>query len=172
MVRNALAGRAAATAPVTGAAYVPAASVVAASALALLPIVSSSGWWPNAGLIMLLAWRMARADAWPAWWAAPLGFVNDLLTGAPIGLSVATWTAIMLAMDLIDRRTQWRDYWIEWAVAAAMLAAAGWAEWQVAALSGAPVPAMQFVPAVLIEILVFPLAAMAAARIDRWRLGR
>jgi rod shape-determining protein MreD len=172
MVRSALAERPSNRAPVTGAIYVPAATVVAASALSLLPIVSTSGWWPNFGLLMLLSWRMARADAWPAWWAAPLGFVNDLLTGAPIGLSVATWTAIMLAMDLIDRRTQWRDYWIEWAVAAAMLAAAGWAEWEIAALAGAAVPAVQVVPAVLVEILVFPLAAMLAARIDRWRLGR
>lgn len=172
MVRSALAERPSSNVPVTGAAYVPAATVLAASALSLLPIVSTSGWWPNFGLLMLLAWRMARADSWPAWWAAPLGFVNDLLTGAPIGLSVATWTAMMLAMDLIDRRTQWRDYWIEWAVAGALLAGAGWAELETAALSGAPVPALQFVPAVVIEILAFPIAAMVAARIDRWRLGR
>ena len=39
------------------------------------------GWWPDFGLLMLIAWRLLRADAWPAWWAAPLGFVNDLVTG-------------------------------------------------------------------------------------------
>ena len=26
----------------------------------------------------------------------------------------------MLALDLIDRRTMWRDYWIEWVLAAVL----------------------------------------------------
>src|SRR5687767_11514392 len=128
MVRAALAGKAHGRGPVAGATYVPAASVIAASLLAALPIVSMSGWWPSFGLLMLLGWRMLRADAWPAWWAAPLGLVNDLLSGAPLGMSVALWTALMLVMDFVDRRTQWRDYWIEWAVAALLIAAAAWVE--------------------------------------------
>lgn len=172
MVRAALAGRKVGREPVPLATLVPAASVVAASALAVLPIVSASGWWPNLGLLMLLGWRMLRADAWPAWWAAPLGLVNDLLTGAPVGMSMALWTALMLAMDIIDRRTQWRDYWIEWLVAALLLAFAAWVEARVAALNGAPPLLTSTVPAAAIEILLFPLAAYAAMRIDRWRLGR
>ena len=38
----------------------------------------TSGWYPDFGFLVLIAWRLLRADAWPAWWAAPLGFVNDL----------------------------------------------------------------------------------------------
>ena len=60
--------------------------------LSALPIVSTSGWYPDFGFLVLIAWRLLRADAWPAWWAAPLGFVNDLIVGDPIGLSVALWT--------------------------------------------------------------------------------
>lgn len=172
MGRSALAGKAAGRGPVAGAAYVPAASVAAASALSALPIVSLSGWWPSFGLLMLLGWRMLRADAWPAWWAAPLGLVNDLLSGAPLGMSVALWTALMLAMDVIDRRTQWRDYWIEWAVAGLLVAIAAWAEATVAGLAGAPPRQSMTIPAAFIEILVFPLAAYVAVRLDRWRLGR
>ena len=172
MVRAALAGKAHGRGPVAGATYVPAASVIAASLLAALPIVSMSGWWPSFGLLMLLGWRMLRADAWPAWWAAPLGLVNDLLSGAPLGMSVALWTALMLIMDFVDRRTQWRDYWIEWAVAALLIAAAAWVEARVATLSGAPPRPSMTVPAALIEMLTFPLAAYVAVRLDRWRLGR
>ncbi|WP_118857244.1 rod shape-determining protein MreD [Sphingomonas mesophila] len=172
MVRAGLAGKAIGRGPVLGATAIPAASVVAASLLSALPIVSASGWWPNFGLLMLLGWRMLRADAWPAWWAAPLGLVNDLVSGAPIGLSVALWTALMLVMDVVDRRTQWRDYWIEWAVAALLIAAAAWAEAHVAGLAGAPARASLVVPAAIIEILAFPLAAFIAMRLDRWRLGR
>lgn len=172
MVRAALAGKAVGRGPVTGATYVPAASVVLASLLAALPVVSLSGWWPNFGLLMLLGWRMLRADAWPAWWAAPLGLVNDLLSGAPLGMSVALWTALMLAMDVIDRRTQWRDYWIEWAVATLLIAVAAWVEAEVASMAGAPPRRSMTIPAAFIEILAFPLAAYVAVRLDRWRLGR
>jgi rod shape-determining protein MreD len=158
--------------PRKGVTVIPAASVFAASLLAILPVVSDHGNWPDFGFLMLIAWRLLRADAWPAWWAAPLGFANDLLTGAPIGLSVSLWIAVMLAMDLVDRRTQWRDYWIEWTLAAAFILAAEAAEWKVAALSRAPVPFAQMLPSVIISILAFPLFAFIASRLDRWRLGQ
>jgi len=159
--------------PRTGAEFLPAATVIAGSLIALMPIVSASGWWPDWGLLMLVAWRLLRADAWPAWWAAPLGFVNDLILGNPIGLSVALWAAMMIAMDILDRRTQWRDYWIEWGIAALFIAIAELAQWRVAALLGAPVPlSVTAGPAIVVGILCFPGAAFLAARIDRWRLGR
>ena len=158
--------------PRKGVTVIPAASVVAASALAILPVIADHGAWPDFGFLMLIAWRLLRADAWPAWWAAPLGFANDLLTGMPIGLSVALWPAVMLVMDLIDRRTQWRDYWIEWALAAALILAAETAEWKVAIWSGAPVPFAYMLPSIVNSILAFPLFALIASRLDRWRLGQ
>ncbi len=172
MVRSGLAGRPLNRGPAPAAAHIPAITVVAASALSALPIVSSSGWWPNFGLLMLIAWRLLRADAWPAWWAAPLGFVNDLLTGSPIGMSVALWTAIMLVMDLVDRRTQWRDYWIEWALAAILLLVAETFEWWLAALAGAPFAYRSILPPTLVAILAFPIVAWLISRVDKWRLGR
>ena len=172
MVRAGLAGKRLGRGPVSGAAYVPAASVMAASLLSALPIVSLNGWWPSFGLLMLIGWRLLRADAWPAWWAAPLGLFNDLLSGTQIGMSVALWTAIMLIMDLVDRRTQWRDYWIEWGLATMLIAIASFTEAQVAGLAGAPVRPLMAVPAAFIEVLCFPPAAYLAIRIDRWRLGR
>ena len=84
--------------PVAGASLVPAISVLVACLLVGLPIVSTSGWFPDFGFLALIAWRLLRADAWPAWWAAPLGFFNDLVTGHPIGFSIAVWTAAMLLL--------------------------------------------------------------------------
>ena len=159
--------------PRVGADYVPAVTVVLGSMVSLLPIVSATGWWPDWGLLMLVAWRLLRADAWPAWWAAPLGFVNDLIVGNPIGLSVALWTAMMIAMDILDRRTMWRDYWIEWGIAALFIALAELAQWRVAALLGAPVPlGVTAGPSTAVGILCFPVPAFLVSRIDRWRLGR
>jgi rod shape-determining protein MreD len=175
MVRSALAqrGTAIGRGPRAGADYIPALSVVVGSLFSLLPIVSATGWWPNVGLLMLLAWRLLRADAWPAWWAAPLGFANDLITGSPIGLSISLWSAIMIAMDILDRRTMWRDYWIEWAIAALFIGLAELAQWRVAAILGASVPInMSTGPSIIVSVLCFPVAAFIAARLDRWRLGR
>ena len=123
--------------PAAYAGFVPAVTVVAASLLAALPIVSTSGWYPDFGYMVLISWRLLRADPWPAWWAAPLGLVNDLFTGYPIGFSIALWSATMLVLDLIDRRTMWRDYWIEWVLAAVLLAIDEWLQWWLAAVAGA-----------------------------------
>ena len=172
MVRAALDGRRIGQGPVPFATYIPAASVIAASLLTALPIVSTSGWYPDFAYLFLLSWRLLRSDPWPPWWAAPLGFVNDLFTGNPVGFSVALWSVTMLALDLIDRRTMWRDYWIEWMLAAAFLAVNEWLQWRVAALVGARVPVIAMVPPLLVSICMFPLAAWIVSRIDRWRLGR
>lgn len=173
MVRAALASkRRIGAGPVAGARFVPAASVMAASLLALLPVVADAGWYPEFGFLVLIAWRLLRADAFPAWWAAPLGLFNDLVTGSPIGFSTTIWTAALLALDLADRRTMWRDYWLEWALAALLLLASEAAEWRLAQMMGASLPFAAVIPPLLISIFAFPIAAWVVSRLDRWRLGR
>jgi rod shape-determining protein MreD len=173
MVRAALAQpRRIGKGPARFAAFVPAATVVVASLLAALPIVTTSGWYPDFGFLVFISWRLLRSDPWPPWWAAALGFINDLFTGYPIGFSIALWSATMLALDLIDRRTMWRDYWIEWVLAAVLLTIDEWLQWRLAALVGARVPFTMMLPPLAIAICVFPMSAWLVARIDRWRLGR
>lgn len=158
--------------PRRNALIVPAVSVVAGSALSLLPIVAETGWAPDFGFLVLIGWRLLRADAWPAWWAAPLGFANDLITGSPVGQSIALWSAVMLMLDLADRRTLWRDYWIEWLLAAVLVTLSEWFEWRVAAWSGARVPVAAMIPPVLVSIVAFPMVGGVVGALDRWRLGR
>jgi rod shape-determining protein MreD len=158
--------------PVRAAAYIPAASVAVASLLASLPIISENGWYPDFGFLTLIGWRLLRGDAFPAWWAAPLGFWNDMVTGAPVGLSVSLWTAVMLGLDIADRRTLFRDYWLEWALAVLLLFINEWLQLQAAAWMGAPLPFSTLVPPLLISAASFPLFAWAIGRLDQWRLGR
>ena len=158
--------------PVRFATLIPAATVVFASLLSALPIVSMGGWFPDFGYLALLSWQLLRSDPWPPWWAAPLGFVNDLFTGNPIGFSIALWSATMFALDLIDRRTMWRDYWIEWGLAAVLLGISEYFQWRIAAAVGARVPMKEIVPPLIISVCVFPLAAWLVSRVDTWRLGR
>lgn len=172
MARAALAGKRIGKGPRPLAAQMPAASVVAASFLSTMPIVATSGWIPDFGFLTLIAWRLLRADAFPAWWAAPLGLANDLLAGTPIGFSVTMWTASMLVLDLADRRTMWRDYWIEWVLAAFLLAAFEVAQWRIAQIMGASMPIASVLPPLVISVLAFPIAAWFVGRVDRWRARR
>jgi hypothetical protein len=78
----------------------------------------------------------------------------------------------MILLDLLDRRTMWRDYWLEWLLAAVLLITL--AEWLALAGrcgDGRALPARHHLPPLAIAILSFPLAAWAASRLDRWRLG-
>ena len=154
------------------AAFVPALSVVLASLLAAMPIVTATGWFPDFGFLVLISWRLLRSDPWPAWWAAPMGLFNDLVGGWPIGQSVALWSVTMLLLDLIDRRTIWRDYWIEWVLACVLILLNCWVQWRLAVVVGAPRSFEAVLPPLLISIFIFPVAAWAVSRIDRWRLGR
>ena len=78
----------------------------------------------------------------------------------------------MLALDLVDRRTMWRDYWIEWMFAAVLITIDEALQWRVAKLVDAAPAFTKMVPGLIISICLFPLVAWIVSRIDAWRLGR
>lgn len=158
--------------PPTYAQAVPPVSIALMSLLAALPIVTQHGWYPDFAFLMLISWRLLRADPFPAWWAAPLGLINDLFTGLPLGFSMALWCLSMFLLELADRRTMFRDYWIEWVLAALLIVLHQLFLYKVADWSGARVQLAQLAPGTVVSILVFPFFAFLAGRLDRWRLGR
>jgi rod shape-determining protein MreD len=137
------------------ASYIPAASVVVGWLLAALPIVTASGWYPDFGFLALIGWRLLRADpglpvggpAWPCQRShhrVAIGFrcIVDRNDDLP---------------RLIDRRTMWRDYWIEWPRGDA--AAPQRERRALAAGVMGTFPFSKVVPALLISIFAFPIAA-------------
>jgi len=78
----------------------------------------------------------------------------------------------MLVLDLIDRRTMWRGYWVEGGLAAVLIAIDEWLQWRVARVVDAAPPFTQMLPPLVISICLFPLFAWFVSRIDAWRLGR
>ena len=78
----------------------------------------------------------------------------------------------MLALDLIDRRTMWRDYWVEWILAAVLIAIDEWLQWRVARVLGGAPPLVRMLPSIAISIFLFPVIAWIVSRTDAWRLGR
>jgi len=151
---------------------VPALSTIAGSATMLLPIIAVSPLLPPFGLLMLLGWRLLRPELWAAWVALPLGLADDLIGGQPIGTSMALWTVTLLAIDLVDNRLVWRDYWTDWLVAAVAILFCLGGSWIFARFTGGGGTVLSLAYQTGIAIFCFPAVARLCVVLDRWRLAR
>jgi rod shape-determining protein MreD len=151
---------------------VPVLSTLAACLLDVLPIVATAPLVPDFAFLLLIAWRLLRPEMWQAHAALPLGLFNDLVSGLPIGQSMALWTAAFLVLDLIDSRVGWRDYWMDWMFAAVLIILYTLGGWYVARLMGSGAPFAIMLPQIFLAILAYPLVARLAVSLDRWRLSR
>lgn len=156
--------------PMKGAALWPPVMVILSSFLALWPVISFRGWWPDIALLVLIAWRLQRPMVFKPWFAPVAGLFNDLVAGHMIGLSVFTFSLAMIVAELIERRREWHDYATLWLVAAILISVAELVQWQVARLAGADVPISAVGVPVLIAVLLFPLIATIVRWIDDIRL--
>ncbi|MDB5685650.1 MAG: hypothetical protein JWR77_239 [Rhizorhabdus sp.] len=151
---------------------VPILSTIAGSATVLLPMVSTAPVMPQFGLLMLLSWRLLRPEMWPAWMALPLGLADDLLNGHFIGTSMAVWTIAFLAFDWIDHHVMWRDYRMEWMIAATTILIVDAATWALSQTPGSSSEIVTALPLAIVGILIFPIMVRLTAVLDRWRLQR
>jgi rod shape-determining protein MreD len=138
----------------------------------LLPIVASAPLLPDFGFLVLLTWRLLRPEIWTARTALGLGLLSDLVTGHPLGQGMLLWTSTFLILDLVDSRLGFRDYWMDWLIAAAMLFFQIVGSWYIALLMGSDVRFAVMVPQIGLSILAYPVAARLVLGLDRWRLMR
>ena len=87
-----------------------------------LPIITDHPILPPLGLLVLLAWRLIRPGFWPVWIGFPLGLVDDIFSGQPIGSAVFLWSTIFVVLDTLDRKAIQRDYWQDWFIASIAIA--------------------------------------------------
>ena len=152
--------------------FVPTLSILATSMLALLPIVVVTPVVPDFAFLVLLAWRLLRPEIWPAQAALPLGLFNDLVAGHPLGQSMALWTILFLACDYLDTRLGFRDYLMDWLLAAVASTLYILAGWYIAELMGSHIALAVLWPQIALSILVYPIVARLVLALDRWRLAR
>lgn len=95
---------------------------MAGSLVTLVPVVAVVPWLPPFGLLMLIGWRLLRPDVLRIWAAAPLGLFDDLMSGQPIGSGMLLWGVSFIALDMLDMRLVWRDFWQDWLLASATIA--------------------------------------------------
>ncbi len=148
------------------AAWLAPVSVVVGSMMTLLPFVATTPILPPFGLLMLLGWRLHRADSLKVWAAVPLGLIDDMMSGQPLGSAILLWTLCFIAIDVLDTRLVWRDFWQDWAIAAGAIGFC---------LIGGRLAATPFAAhvdtALLLQVVVaaalFPFFSRFCARLDR-----
>ena len=149
----------------------PIVTTLAGSCLVLAPYVATIPMLPPFGFLMLIAWRLLRPELWPIWIGLPLGLFDDLMSGQPIGSAVMLWTLALLAIDVIDQRLVWRDYWQDWLIAAGLTIAMLLGGLVTANMAGGEGHVVLIVPQMIVSILIYPAVARVCALLDRWRLS-
>lgn len=135
-----------------------------------LPIIAAAPILPPFGLMFLLAWRLVRPGLLPLWAGLPFGFFDDLYSGQPFGSGILLFSLVLLAVELIEIRFPWRNFWLDWATATVVLA--GYLA-ITAVLSGASLVQLTvIVPQLVLSTVLFPVVARLVAQLDRLRLMR
>jgi rod shape-determining protein MreD len=143
-------------------------TVAAGSLITIVPVVATVPFLPPFGLLMLLAWRLLARFALRPWAAAPLGLFDDLVSGQPLGSAVLLWSLCFLAIDLVEQRLAFRDFWQDWLIAAGAIACTLLAGRLIAVPLGAQVD-VAVAAQIAGAVLLFPLATRVVAWIDRKR---
>jgi rod shape-determining protein MreD len=151
---------------------VPVVTTMIASLSVLLPTVAVEPLMPPFGLMVFLGWRLLRNNIWPLWMGLPLGLWDDLFSGQPIGTAMCGWTAIMLVLDSLDRRTPFRDHRHDWMLSGSLIAGYLLFALFIARITGGATSPIALVPQMLLSALLYPLAARLCAALDRWRSPR
>ncbi len=157
--------------PVRTRVYVlPAATVILASLLTAWPAILSAPLLPPLGLMMLLGWRLLRSDVWPVWAGLPLGLIDDLYSGQPLGTAMFSWTTILITLSLLDMRVVWRSWWLEWLIGGAALIFALIIGGLLARAGTLDTLVVLIGPQLVLSIALLPLFIQLTALLDRWRL--
>ena len=149
---------------------VPWLSVAFASLVSVVLIIASTPLVPPLGFLMFIAWRQLRPGLMPVWAGLPLGLIDDIFSGQPVGSAVLLWSLAAIALDVVEARLPWRNFLTEWLLAAGMAATYIVLALVLANIAGAATPVWVIMPQVAISILLYPLVGRLVALLDRARL--
>lgn len=141
-------------------------TVMLGSLVVLFPVVSTIPWMPPFGLMLLVGWRLLRPDVFKIWAAVPLGLFDDLLSGQPMGSAMLLWTSCFLAIEVLDSRLVWRDFWQDWLLATGAIGFCLIAGRFLASPIGAHVDTVLLLQ-IALSAMLFPLIARMCAALDQ-----
>ena len=147
---------------------IPIVSIMAGSLVTVIPLIATFPVLPPFGLMVLLAWRLARPETMRIWAPVPFGLFDDLVSGQPLGSAMLLWTIGFIVIDMLDLRLMSRDFWQDWMLAAGAI---------LLALSGGRLIAAPFRAHVdtlilfqgIAAVLLYPFVARLVAWLDTKR---
>jgi len=142
---------------------------MAGSLMTIVPLIATIPILPPFGFVMLLAWRLLARYALRPWAAAPLGLFDDLLSGQPLGSAVLLWSLAFVAIDMIEQRLVYRDFWQDWLIASGGIACCVIGGRFLGVRVGTHVDTV-LLAQIVITMMLFPLAARIVATIERRRV--
>lgn len=150
----------------------PVVTILLGSLSPLLPVIASAPLLPPLGFIMFIAWRLARPGLLPLWAGVPFGLFDDLFSGQPLGSAILLWSLTMLAVELIEARFPWRNFFQDWLLAILLIAFYLLSCSAITTLDASASRFMLLVPQFAFSVVAYPIASRFVSIIDRLRLVR
>ena len=102
---------------------VPWISVIIGSIAPAWFVIASAPVLPPFAFLIFVSWRQLRPGVLPMWAGLPLGLVDDLYSGQPMGSAILLWSIACIVLDIIETRLPWRNFATEWLVASGLITA-------------------------------------------------
>ena len=150
---------------------VPPVTVVLGSMITALPIITDYPILPPMGLLVVLAWRLIRPGYWPVWAGFPLGLIDDIFSGQPLGSAVFLWSVVFILLEAIDRKAVNRDYWQDWLIASIATVFVLIGGMLIVDFQSNMLRLDLLLPQILLSILLYPFVARLIGAIDNWRVA-
>ncbi|MFT4027321.1 MAG: rod shape-determining protein MreD [Novosphingobium sp.] len=132
------------------------------------PVIASAPMLPPLGFLILLVWRQLRPGLLPVWAGLPLGLFDDLYSGQPLGSAILLWSIALIVLEVIELRFPWRNFLIDWLVAAGLIGA--YLPTAMGLAQGLAPSPLVLAPQLLTSIFAYPLVGRLVALFDRLRL--
>ncbi len=149
----------------------PPVTVVLGSMVTALPIITDFPILPPMGLLVLLAWRLIRPGYWAVWAGFPLGVIDDIFSGQPLGSAAFLWSVIFILLEAVDRRAVRRDYWQDWLIASTATIIVLTGGMLIVDLHSNILRLDLLVPQILLSVFLYPFVARLIGSIDNWRVS-
>ncbi len=151
---------------------IPWLTIMLGSLTPMLPVIASAPVLPPFGLMFLVAWRVLRPGLIPLWAGFPLGLFDDFYSGQPLGSGILLFSCSLIALDLVEMRFPWRNFWQDWLIAVLVLTI----YLVIAAVVSGAEPTLVhlrvIIPQLLLSVVTFPIVARMVSVLDRVRLMR
>ncbi|WP_373490748.1 rod shape-determining protein MreD [Parasphingorhabdus sp.] len=150
---------------------IPPLTVVIGSMITALPIMTDYPILPPMGLLVVLAWRLIRPGYWPVWAGFPLGLIDDIFSGQPLGSAAFLWSVIFILLETVDRKAVRRDYWQDWLIASTAIIFVLIGGMLIVNFQSNLLRLDLLMPQILLSVLLYPFVARLIGAIDSWRVA-